>query len=300
MFEGLAVRTQRIEALTRLGFEVVESLRDEVMAPSGGEGPFRRAAGDVILRYGPVTRRERWLMRWAGPPADASLQPTEAALTRTHLYARFAGLGGDVLVRLPRTSLEASWRHGKGACYGLTSGPYVTLPVRKHDALLEALDQEIADRPHAPFRSVGFIYADAITTATTTLPSLVMLTEMRFPAVVLGLMSFSFIASWLGRSHVLVTTEGLTREVGWFLKWTRKVPRAAIHSVVIRLSKRRFASIVTIELEVRDAKNVPKHYVIARAATKEPPREYAERMMAPEARRVASLLGAGGPRWEES
>lgn len=291
------MRRRRIEELTSLGFELVDSMRDEVIGPCGGDGPFRQAGGAVVARYAPVTPRERLLLRWEGATGDGE-HPSEVLLSKEHLHARFSWIGSDIVVRLPRAALQSRWRYGMGACYGLERGSYIVLPVREADALLAALDEELSARANAPFRAARmFPHRPLSLAATAVLISGPAMNETSPLWLLLASAGVVF-STYLDHNRLLVTTEGLTREMGLFPKWTRFVPRAELHTVILRVRERLPGGLVTLELHGRNAKNVPKHYVIDRARTKESAREYAERVMAPEARRVATLLGLPEPTWE--
>lgn len=289
------MRARRIASLKKQGFEVVDSLPSTLALPEGDTTPFRQTAAPVVAHYAPLTMRERWAM--AANFAIGGTRPIELSSTDTHLYGRFAGVGGHVFARIPRAALRVRWRQGATTLYGLADGSALAVASRDGDALLAALDAEIVSRPDAPFRNEGTMYQRAL---QPTLSTVIIVSSMQgISWYSVGFVAlFSLLTSWVLHNRVEVTREGLTIKVGVFPTWTRFVPRERVHAVVLRVDKRPFATFLTTEIEVRDAKNVPTNYVIARARTTEPGREYAERELAPEARRVAALLGCRGPRWD--
>lgn len=286
-----------------MGFEVLDSMPTAGATLAGDGSPFRGGEVQVSGSYSRLTRYERWAV-WLSTPFGSITRPSAAALTATHFYGCFPGRGGDVFARIPRTRFQLCWRDGAATIFQFETGYRLALPAQHREAFLE-LETEVKSIPGAPFRSdasTGELLVVALVAPGLFALAVLLGLLVYGPNSVATTLTFEFIVILLavGRAggHTLVTREGVTMNLGMLPSSSRFFPPAHFHSVVIRVRERPTRSTVTIELEVRKPTGGGKRYVIARVSAKQPARDFAERVLAPDARRVARLLGAVGPRWE--
>lgn len=281
------------DVATDEGFTAVDAL------PGVGDfsegSPFRAAATRVIARYAPLSVGEAIAVRASRPPPGTVL-PHEAVLTDVHLYVS-VGRGTDATaLRVPRSSLSSRWRMGPIAGYRLGDGSSVVLAARDGDAFLAHLDDELDERTGTPHT---YARSGALGLLTTSIATGLAMQFVEFGAVIpfVAVAGTGFFVRWLRLERVWICADGLTLGTGRIGTRSRFVPRAEVWGVVVRAqdAPHRMA---TVEVELRDARNVPTYVVVARSTWGSgSAKARAREELLPMAQRLATLLDVRGPSW---